>query len=182
MTETIKMIKKRASIRAFTDEALTNEQIQTLIDCALAAPSGANLQNWHFCVIKNKAVVEEIEKYLVDRIMAGDNEFVKKLIASRNNRIFFNGAVVIFIATKNGESLVDAGIAAENIVLAAESMGLGTCILGGCRDAFNLERGDYFKKLVGFPNDYEFAAAVTIGHPAVNATPHELQPDKVTII
>ena len=182
MTETVQLIKKRASIRAFTDEALTEDQLQALIDCALASPTGMNLQNWHFCFVKSKAVFEEIEAYLVNRILSGGNEKIKALIASRNNRIFFNGALVIFITTKGGASLVEAGIAAENIVLAAESMGLGSCILGGCREAFEAERGDYFKKLAGFPEGYEFAAAVTIGHPAISATPHALCPDKVTVI
>lgn len=182
MNKTVEMIKNRASIRAFTDEMLTGEERQALIDAALAAPSGANQQNWHFCFVEDKAIVGEIEKYLVDRVMAGDNEFIKKLIASRNNRIFFNAAVVVFVTTKGGESQVDAGVAVQNIVLAAESMGLGSCILGGCRDAFNLEKGAYFKKLAGFPEGYEFVVGAAIGHPAMGGTPHERDASKVTLL
>ena len=137
MNQTVEMIKNRASIRKFTDELLTREERQALVDAALSAPSGANLQNWHFSFVEDK---------------------------------------------KDGGSLVDAGVAIENIVLAAESMGLGSCILGGCRDAFNLERGDYFKKLVQFPEGYEFAVGAAIGHPAMEATPHERLEEKVTFI
>ncbi len=182
MNQTVEMIKNRASIRAFTDEMLTAEQRQALVDVALAAPSGANLQNWHFIFVENKDIINDMESYLVGRIMAGDNEFIKKLIASRNNRIFFNAAVVVFVTTKNGESQVDAGIAAENIVLAAESMGLGSCILGGCRDAFNLERGAYYKEMCKFPEGYEFVCGIAIGHPAQTATPHERDEKKVTLL
>ena len=77
---------------------------------------------------------------------------------------------------------MDAGIAIENIVLAAQSMGLRSCVLGGCRDAFNLERGDYFKKLVQMPEGYEFAVAAAIGHPAMDGTPHERLAEKVTVL
>lgn len=182
MNAVVDMIKKRCSIRSFTDEPLTQEELQALIDVGLAAPSGANLQNWHFSFVTDKKIVGEIEKYLVDRVFAGDNEFVKKLIESRNRKIFFNAAVVVFLSTKGGESLVDAGAAIENIVLAAESMGLGSCVLGGCRDAFNLERGDYFKKLVKMPEGYEFAVGAAIGHPAMTGTPHERLMEKVTVL
>ena len=48
MNQTVEMIKNRASIRSFTDQLLTAEEKQALVDAALAAPSGANLQNWHF--------------------------------------------------------------------------------------------------------------------------------------
>ena len=182
MNQTVEMIKNRASIRSFTDQLLTAEEKQALVDAALAAPSGANLQNWHFSFVEDKQVVNEIETYLVDRVMAGDNEFIKKLIESRNRKIFFNAAIVVFVSTKGGESLVDAGVAIENIVLAAQSMGLGSCILGGCRDAFNLERGEYFKKLVKFPEGYEFAVGAAIGHPVMDATPHERLAEKVTFV
>ena len=182
MNEVVEMIKNRCSIRSFTDEALTPDALQALIDAGLAAPSGANLQNWHFSFVTDRKIVNEIETYLVDRVMAGDNEFIKKLIESRNRKIFFNAAVVVFISTRGGESLVDAGIAIENIVLAAQSMGLRSCVLGGCRDAFNLERGDYFKKLVQMPEGYEFAVAAAIGHPAMDGTPHERLAEKVTVL
>lgn len=182
MNSVVEMIKNRCSIRSFTDEPLTREELQSLIDAGLAAPSGANQQNWHFTFVEDKKIVNEIETYLVDRVFAGDNEFIKKLIESRNRKIFFNAAVVVFLSTKDGGSLVDAGAAIENIVLAAEAMGLKSCVLGGCRDAFNLERGDYFKKLIQMPERYEFAVAAAIGHPAMGGTPHERLTEKVTVL
>lgn len=182
MNETIQAMKKRASIRKFTDERLTAGQRQALIDVALAAPSGMNKQNWHFSFVEDKAIIGEIEKYLVDRVMAGNNEFIKRLIESRDRRIFFNAALVVFVSTQNAENEVDAGIAIENIVIAAESMGLGSCILGGCRDAFEQERGEYFKQLVKFPAGNEFVVGAAIGHPAVSAKPHDPDPQKVTLL
>ncbi len=182
MNAYVEMIKNRCSIRSFTDEPLTQEELQNLIDAGLAAPSGANLQNWHFTFVTNKAIVNEIETYLVDRVMAGDNERIKQLIESRGRKIFFNAAVVVFLSTKDGGSLVDAGAAIENIVLAAEAMGLKSCVLGGCRDAFTQERADYFKKLVKMPEGYEFAVAAAIGHPAMSSAPHERLMEKVTVL
>lgn len=182
MNDTIRAIEKRASIRKFTDEPLSAEQRQALMNAAMAAPSGMNRQPWHFSFVEDKAIIGEIESYLVDHVMSGDNEFFKMIVERNGRRIFFNGALVVFLSTNNGESLVDAGVAIESIVIAAESMGLGSCIVGGCRDAFELERGDYFKQLVKFPEGYEFVVGAVIGHPAVSAKPHDWDPQKITLL
>ncbi len=72
---------RRRSVRKFTDEPVSDATLQQLIDAAIHAPSGKNMQNWHFVVIRNKAVihqmaalVEEKHEYLLGFIPAEDKQ------------------------------------------------------------------------------------------------------------
>lgn len=80
-------------------------------------------------------------------------------------------------------SKLDSGMAVENIALAAQSMGLGSLIIGIIDDTMRGEKRDYFAKVLQFPNNHEFAIAVVVGHRATEKEPHEIDFDKsVSII
>jgi nitroreductase len=68
---------------------------------------------------------------------------------------------------------VDAGIAVQNMVLAAESLGLGTLIIGCVYDALHGEKKDYFSKALQIPEGYSFQIAMAVGHKTDDKTPHD---------
>ena len=180
MNDFIRMILDRASIRAFTDEPLREEQIQALIDVALAAPNGGNRQNWHFIFCTDRGAMQQLEDDLVAGIKASGNEQMIRLQQSRNWRIFFNAPLLVWITTKDGASPVDAGIAGENIVLAAQSMGLGSCFIGGATSCFTGDKSALYRQLFRIPDGYLVHCGIAIGHPNMTAAPHALDPSKVT--
>ena len=182
MNEFVSMLKSRASIRAFTDEALDEQTVQDLIDVALAAPNGGNRQPWHFIFCTDRTVMQELEDDLVAGIKASGNEQMMKLQASRNWRIFFGAPLLVWITTRDGANPVDAGIAGENIVLAAQSMGLGSCFIGGATSCFTGPKADYYRKLFRIPDGYLVHCGLAIGHPNMTATPHAIDYSKVTRI
>lgn len=69
-------------------------------------------------------------------------------------------------------SPLDAGIAVENMALAAEELGLGSLIIGCIYDALRGEKKDYFAKALRFPEQYEYEIAIAFGHKAVTKEPH----------
>ncbi|SKC63235.1 nitroreductase family protein [Maledivibacter halophilus] len=96
-------IYKRHSIRKFKDIDVPTEDIKELIKAATYAPSGKNLQNWHFVVIKNKEKIEEIAK-IVERKNAelasyAENERMKKTFTKylKYSTLFRNAPVLILI-------------------------------------------------------------------------------------
>lgn len=95
----------------FTSVPVTDQQIDMILQCGIKAPSGRNLQPWHFTVIKNEAVMKEI----ISNITPGN--------------------VIIVISGKVSQSGTtpdfDCGLATENMFIAATSMGLGARIYGG---------------------------------------------------
>jgi nitroreductase len=78
---------------------------------------------------------------------------------------------------------VDAGIAVENMALAAECLGLGSVIIGCIYDAMHGEAQEYFSKKLQFPEGYSFQIALAVGHKTDNKTPHEYEFDRqVTVL
>lgn len=88
-------------------------------------------------------------------------------------------AVFILSADRNFDwSSLDAGIAAENIHLAAQALGLGSVIIGIIKGALTGEKQEYFSKALKFPENYEFAIAVAVGYKATEKAPHTYEEEK----
>ena len=68
---------------------------------------------------------------------------------------------------------MDAGIAVQNMAIAAESMGLGNLIIGCVYDALHGEKKAYFDKTLAIPEGYSFQIALAVGHKTDNKTPHD---------
>lgn len=184
MNETQKSILERRSIRGYTEEKLTESEIQTLMDAALASPTACNYQDWHFSFVTNQELLNEFSAdYL--RIMRSGlpaEEAQKKSPDDYN--VFFHAPLVVFIALpqtpKSRFPQVDAGIAVENLALSAQGMGLGSVILGRPRDVLQGPNGAQWAQRMKFPDGYVFAIAIAIGHPATTKEAHPLGENKIT--
>lgn len=182
MNETINAIMTRSSIRKFKSVKLNEEQMQTLIKAALAAPSAANRQPWHFNFVEDSEIMLDLENYLVDLAMnSGDKVSIERLL-SRNKKVLFDAPLIVFVTSKlDGHfDMLDCGIAIENTVIAAQSLGLSSVVLGGMRVAFAGEKKEYYEEKFKFPKGNQFVAAVAIGYADMNSAPHALDQAKVT--
>ncbi|WP_251552195.1 oxygen-insensitive NADPH nitroreductase [Neobacillus muris] len=140
MNETIKTILNHRSIRQFEDKPLTDEQIKSIVQSAQSASTSSFIQAYSIIGIKDK----EKKKKLAE--LAGNQEYVEK------NGHFFVFCADLYRHSLIGEqeqkdvlpslestekfmvSLIDAALAAQNAAMAAESMGLGICYIGGIRN------------------------------------------------
>ena len=165
-------ISDRRSIRAYGRDKMTQDQLDAILKATFAAPSARNKQPWHFTVVRDQQVIAEV------------NEEAGHIIGDDVGDIFYAAPTVIFISGEKDWkwSKLDAGIAVQTIALAAHSLGLGSVILGMPEAAFKGPRGDYFNKLLKFPDNYEFAIAIAIGVPATTKEEHENLPDKVKYV
>ena len=103
----------------------------------------------------------------------------QKLKSNNPNNFIITRQVLILSADKDFKwSKLDAGITVQNIALAAQSMKLGSLIIGIIDDVMRGEKKDYFAKLLKFPDNHEFAIAVAVGHRATEKKPHEIDFDK----
>jgi len=168
-------IADRRSIRAYTKEKLTQEQLDAILAAAVQAPSARNAQPWHFSVVQDGGILAEI------------NAEVSKNLNTDAGDIFYAAPAVIFIgANVRGPlprwAMLDCGIAVQTVALAAHSLGLGSVILGMPDAAFAGPRGDYFKKLVKIPADYDFGVAIAIGRAAASKDAHPVEPGKISYV
>jgi nitroreductase len=165
-------IADRRSNRAYKKDRPTKEQLDAILAAAVQSPSARNVQPWCFTVVQNDAFLGEI------------NAEVSKNLNIDVGDIFYAAPTVIFIgANVRGPTprwaLLDCGIAVQTMALAAHSIGLGSVILGMPEAAFVGPRGEYFKKIVKFPETYEFAVAIAIGYALDTKEAHTVEPGKI---
>jgi nitroreductase len=174
--EVLATIKQRSSARAYSSEELTSSELDTIIKAGLMAPTGMNRQEIHFTVVKgDNPILEELDEE--KRKLRGQEK--------QPHNFYYEAPVLIFLSAENDFkwSVVDAGIAVENMTLAAESLGLGTLIIGCVYDALHGEKQEYFSEKLCIPEGYSFQIALAVGHKTDNKTPHEYDYDKqVTVL
>lgn len=177
-------IKSRSSIRAYKSKPLTEEQKTVLQDAALASPSAMNRQPYRFIFINNKSVLNEMEQDVVNFFVAMNNEEVVERLKSRNNKVLYNAPCVIVIAIEDNNSYakVDAGIAVENIALAAKSIGLDSVIVGMPGVVLSGEKADYWRKRINMPDGFTYGIGIAIGYADMEKSPHEPDPSKIITI
>lgn len=158
-------IHARKSVRSYTDEPVTPEQVETLLRAAMAAPSGKNVQPWRF------VVVTQLE--------------TKKKLAIGFNKMIAKAPVVIVVCGKttnmlggtNNNWTADCAAATENLLLAAESLGLGAvwtaCYPYDDRMLPTIEA-------LGLPDNVKPYCIVPVGHPAGDNKPKDKwNPDNI---
>jgi nitroreductase len=131
MMDAIQAIKTRRSHRQYRNEAVTEEQINAVLEAARWAPSWANSQSWHFVVVTDKAIKSKIAESLSGNRSAQAVQQAPVLIiacAEPGKSGCYDGAPV----TDKGLSwyMYDVALAMQNLTLAAHSLGLGTVHLG----------------------------------------------------
>ena len=160
MNKVIETIKERSSTRGYTAEPLTQEELNILLHAGLQAPTAANRQEIHFTVLSGShPILQELEE---------EKNRLRQITNPPHNFYYEAPTVVILSADcANHWSPLDAGIAVENMALAAEGLGLGNLIIGCIYDAMRGEKKDYFSKALQFPENYQYEIAIAFGHKAV---------------
>jgi len=166
MYKTMDSIYSRRSIRQYKPQQITDKEMKTILNAALYAPSARNLQDWHFSVVQDPTLRLKLKKILVENM---DNSGIGFLIQKAEDPSFdpfFNAPTVVFISGDTGDKFVDVscGAAAQNLMLAAESLNIGSCIIATPELLFTADKEDELKKELGFPSGYRFVCAVTLGY------------------
>lgn len=168
------VITKRSSARSYSDVKLTEEELNIIIDAGLKAPTGMNLQELTFSVLDgDNPIIEEL-----------DTE--KRALRNQEKlpQLFHYGApclIIISADEKEKWAQVDAGIAVQNMALAAESIGLGNLIIGCIYDAMHGDKMNYFNEKLSIPEGKSFQIALAVGHKLDSKTPHIFEKDKQVV-
>jgi len=183
MNQVMAAINSRRSVRSYTKEPLSREQVMHLLESGTRAPNGCNMQPWRFVVITDQDVLERYNaiakrlfgKHLEKQIMSDPPgvENLRHLKAMMDDPAtdIFQGApclVLIFCAPCAMTPAQDSALCAENMMLAAHSMGLGSLWVGF---ASPLGGDPEVRKELGVPDDHTLQAQLIFGHPAKDTGP-----------
>ncbi len=150
----------RRSIRKYLDKPVEHEKLEVIVKCGINAPSGMNRQPWIVRVVEDQKLIADVtEVYKQENV-----EQVKRDKDFKN--MFRNAPNLICVCTPANGGDLDAGLLGENIMLAAQSMGLGTCCLGGpVRFLLSNEKCKFFLDRLDIPADYKLNYIIAIGYP-----------------
>ena len=154
-------IMARRSIRKYLDKPVEHEKLELIARAGINAPSGVNRQPWIVRVVEDQKLIAEVTEVYKQE----NAEQVKRDKDFKN--MFRNAPNLICVCTPaNGGGELDAGLLGENIMLAAQSLGLGTCCLGGpVRFLLSNEKCKFFLDRLDIPTDYKLNYILAIGYP-----------------
>lgn len=186
MNETMQTIMKRRSVRQFEATPIPRETLDMLIEVGCMAPSPMNNQPWRFIVVQSPNVIAKIAASVESRISAIEQEILPGARADylmyRDNALFFrNAPALIFVLLKplNSDAkghlwgvpgffgnercvrgdIMSIGAACQNIMLAARSLGLGSCMM-----LYPLVALDDIRELLGVEEPWQVMACIPVGY------------------
>lgn len=168
----IENILSRRSIRSYKPDKIEREKLERIIECGIWAPNGQHRESWEVRVVTNPDMLAEIDS-LYNIHSDG-----------KNSRAAFGAPAVAFIAydTTYDLSQVDCGLLGGNMMLAANSMGIGSCCLGGlARFMMSPEAATLLTRL-DFPDTHRLLYAIAFGYPNETPAPNGRRTDNVRII
>ncbi|MBS7625086.1 MAG: nitroreductase family protein [Candidatus Bathyarchaeia archaeon] len=163
------VFKLRRSIRAFTREEVTDEEIEKILEAARWAPSAGNIQPWEFIIVRRPDIKREIARAALNQTFIEEAPVVIVVCADefRSSRVYGSRGANLYC-------IQDTAAAIENILLAACALGLGACWVG----AFYEEE---VRQILKIPKGLRPVAIVPIGHPAERPPPPYKRPLKEII-
>lgn len=156
------LITCRHSERKYLDKDISQDDIKKIIDAGLSAPSGQNAQPWHFTVIKDKHVQNNLVKICKEKFITQGAPWRKAWAQRENFNPFYEPNIIIVISNKSSveNSNEDCCFAIQNMVLMAESLGLSSCIIRDICWAIDKSNQETF----GVPKDYDCFMCISIGY------------------
>jgi nitroreductase len=147
--EAFEIIRTRRSIRKFTEDSVSDDVINRIIEAGTWAPSGLNNQPWKFAVIKDVELKKQI---------SGLTHYSRIVLSAKVLIAVFLDNDVSYDRTKDAQAI---GACIQNMLLYIHSIGLGAVWLGEI-----LKNKDRVLELVGGSDDLELMAVIALGHPA----------------
>lgn len=160
----LETIMTRRSVRDYKAEPVCREQMAKVIECGIYAPSAMNQQPWAVRVVDAPDFIEGVTAIAVEQM--------PQLKEQPNFRNFFrNAPTVAFVAcpeqSYSGE--YDCGLLSENMMVAAWSMGIGSCCLGSVVPVMNSEAAKPYLERLNLPEGYKLMVGIAFGYPAGEA-------------
>ena len=195
--EVMKCIRERRSIRKYDGRAVPGDIMEKIIMAGKYAPSAENRQPWKFVVVTNRDVISRLSERAKEQISMmlkqvrkwkkrykelEDRQtlmFLHAVASSERDVIFHDAPAVVFVLTRDGAFNDEScACAAQNMMLAAHSFGIGSCWIGFAKF---LEWNPETIREIGLPDGHHIAACIVFGYPksAPKAAPRKPASDVI---
>lgn len=171
----LELITSRQSDRKYSSKQIEKEKLDRIIEAGRMAPSACNAQPWKFIVVTEPDLIAVIAEAASARLL-GMNSFVGQapaLVVVVREQPNFSSKVGASIKNKD-YSLIDIGIASENICLQAKAEGIGSCLIGWFDEK-------ELRKILGIPKSKRVELIITLGYSEAEKKPKKRKPPEATV-
>jgi nitroreductase len=132
-----------------------------------------NQQKWHFTVVQNKAVLKKMVRITKENKLNSDIAFLVKHAEQSDYHTYYAAPTVVIVSGEQGADHIhmDCAAAAQNIALAAASLGIGSCIMTSAAFLFASPDGRTMKNELGIPETHEHICSIALGYSSGDTTP-----------
>ena len=183
-------IARRRAVRAYRPEVVDEETVRELLKEAVRAPTAMHAEPWSFVVIQDRALLKRYSDLAKSTFAAGragvavahppaaSDTRAAAILSEPDFNIFYDASTLIVICARPAGSFVvaDCWLAAENLMLAACGMGLGTCCIGFAVQTLNRPE---VKAELGIPADVVAVAPIIVGRPSAETAVTTRKPPEV---
>lgn len=157
--DTIRSIKERRAIRAFKPEQITDDELMTVLEAGTYAPSGRGLQASQMVVVQNKELMDKIIRMNQD------------VLGNRLKNPYYGAPTVILVFAPESRNtyIEDGSCLLDTLMLAAHSIGLGSCWIHREKEMFETEEGRELMKEFGLDDEMKGIGALALGYIEGNA-------------
>lgn len=164
--ETLNIIKQRRSIRSYKAEPIKEEELQAVLEAGVYAPYAWETGR-HFTVIQNEEMLERLNHLAKETMKQMESEDLRKLGNSEEYHCLYHAPTLIIVSGNERAPIpvhAECAAATENLLIAAESLGLGTCWLYSVLLAFESPQGAELLKELQIPEGYKPYYSTTLGY------------------
>jgi nitroreductase len=166
MNHVIETIKSRRSVRSFKPELPPKAELEAVLDAAIRAPSGMNAQVWRFTAVARRSLIDRLNARIRESLRSS---IVERLRAMADNpeADFFYGAPVVVIASGEADSPTvapDCAAALQNMMLAASSLGLGSCWVHAPTRLVEGPETSVLREELGIPRSHAVFGSIALGY------------------
>lgn len=160
MDTALELLTDVATTQYFTDDAVEEGDIDTILDAGINAPSAMNGQKWHFSAITDKEVLEQIAADMAAGTVTGTSGSDN---GTQSKAGIADAPLAIVVSCASGSEF-DAGLACQSMSSAAILLGYGTKIISSPTIVLNGENQDEYRELLGIPEGYSAVAVLLVGY------------------
>lgn len=163
--DVLSAIKSRRSVRSYQTKQIADSELQAIMEAATYAPDAGGVQPWHFTVIQNGEMLKRLDRAAkgAGRKLGGHLE----ALSNTEGFCCYYGAPTLVIVSGDSRTVApveDCSAATQNMLLAAESLGIGSCWIFFAVLAFHSPEGEALRQELKIPPKYDPLISVALGY------------------
>lgn len=175
--EVLETIKSRRSVRVYDAKQVSDEDLQAILETATYAPSGMHCESWHFTAVQNASILEELNHHIKGAFAKSEDKRLQERGHSQTYCCYYHAPTLVIVSNEPTQwwAAMDCACAIENMFIAAQSLGIGSCWINQLGTTCDDPQVREFITSLGVPEGHKVYGCVALGYKAEGA----LMKDKI---